>query len=257
MPPRSLSVCLWLAALLAPIPLAAQEAPLLTVLPRQEQVRRLELRADLRMIRKRYLEAIDLYEQALRLAPQNAVLMNKTGIAYHQLFRLNQARKYYERATKIDKTYAQAWNNLGTVHYAQKKYKKAIRYYKRALQHRPAYAAIRSNLGTALFAREKYQQALEQFRLALLLDPEVFQHRNLFGILMQDHTVEDRARFYYLVAKSFASLGYVDRCLFFLRRALEDGFPPTDIQQDPTFASLRDDERFQALFQQELTVIER
>ena len=72
------------AVLLAATAAAAQEAPLLTVLPRAEQVRRLELRADLRMIQKRYLEAIDLYQEALVLAPQNAVLLNKTGIAFHQ-----------------------------------------------------------------------------------------------------------------------------------------------------------------------------
>lgn len=246
-----------LLVLLAAVPWPAQEAPLLTVLPREEQVRQLELRADLRMIRKRYLEAIDFYEEALRLMPDNAVLMNKTGIAYHQLFRLGEARKYYERSAKTDESYAQAWNNLGAVHYARRNYKRAIRYYRRGLKYSPAYAAIRSNLGTAFFARKKYEQAMEQFRLALLLDPEVFQHRNIFGILMQDHTVEDRARFHYLVAKSFASLGYVEKCLYFLRRAMEDGFPPDQIQQDPAFALLGDDERFHALFIQPPPVIPR
>lgn len=236
---------------------AAQEAPLLTVLPRAEQVRQLELRADLRMVQKRYLEAIDFYREALLLSPQNPELLNKTGIAYHQLMRLDDARKYYERATKADKQYAHAWNNLGTIYYGQEKYKQAIRHYERALKVSPAQAAIHSNLGTALFARKKYDEALQEYRLALLLDPQVFEHRSLFGVLMQDFKVEDRARFNYLVAKGFASLGYVEQCIAYLRRALEDGYPPVQAQGDPAFALMREDERFQALFVEPPAAINR
>ncbi|MFQ5662343.1 MAG: tetratricopeptide repeat protein [Terriglobia bacterium] len=234
--------------LMVAVTAAAQEAPLLTVLPRQEQVRQLELRADLHMIRKHYLEAIDFYQEALRWAPRNSVLLNKTGIAFQQLSELKDAKKYYKRATKADKSYAAAWNNLGTVYYAQKNYKKAIRYYRRALKRSPVQGDIHLNLGTALFARKKYDQAVEEFRLALLLDPEVFRRRGLFGTLIQSRSVQDRARYYFMVAKSLASLGYVDRCVAYLRRALEDGFPSIEAQGDPAFVLVREDKRFQALF---------
>ncbi len=228
--------------------LPAQEAPLLTVLPRQELARQLELRADLQMIRKNYWQAVDLYQEAFRLTPDNAVLLNKTGIAYHQLSQLKDAKKYYERATKLDKAYAQAWNNLGAVHYARKDYKKAIRYYHRALELSPAQAAIRGNLGAALFARKKYDEALEELRLALLLNPQIFQQRNLFGILMQDYTVADRARFHFLLAKSFALLGNVESCLLYLRRSLEEGFPAEEAQADSAFFLVSEDRRFGELF---------
>ena len=237
--------------------LSAQEAPLLTVLPREEQVRQWEMRGDLSMVQKRYLEAVDFYQQALHLDARNPVLLNKTGIAYHQLLRLEDAKKYYERAGKLDENYAHAWNNLGTVYYGKKNYGKAIRYYRRALKLSPAQAAIHSNLGTALFARKQYEQALEEYRLALLLDPEVFEHHNLFGVLMQDYTVEDRAHFYFLLAKGFASLGDVERCVLYLRRALEDGLPAAVAQGDPAFAVVRDDPRFQSLFAEKPVVIER
>lgn len=235
----------------------AQEAPLLTVLPRDEQLRQLELRADLHMIRKRYPEAIDAYQQALRLQPRHPALLNKLGIAYHQLVRLGEAKKQYERATKADPTYAYAWNNLGTIHYAKKSYRRAIRHYRRALELSPAQAAFHSNLGTALFARKQYDQALEEFRLALLLDPEVFQQRSPFGVALKDYSVEDRARFNFMVAKSFAALGYAEQCLLFLRHALEQGWPAIEVQGDPTFAGLRDDARFQALFTEKPPLLPR
>ncbi len=251
MPRARFLPCLLLLVLAAPLApaaeLAAQEAPLLTLLPRDEEARQLELRADLQMIRKNYWQAIELYQQAQALFPGNAVLFNKIGIAYHQLGRLKDARKHYERATKVNKQYAQAWNNLGAVHYGQKNYRKAIQNYRRALEYSPAQAAIHGNLGAAMFARKKYDEALEEFRLALLLDPDVFQTRNLFGILMQDYTVHDRARFHFMLAKSYALLANVERCLLYLRRALEEGYPAEQLQADPAFALVSEDRRFQAL----------
>ncbi len=242
------AVCLWLVVLLvAPVGLA-QEAPYLTLAPREERVRQLELRGDLSMVRKRYLQAVDYYKQALELDRSNPTVLNKLGIAYHQLQDLGEAEDYYERAVEADENFAHAWNNLGTIRYAKEDYKDAIRYYRRALEANPALASVRSNLGTVYFARKKYDQAMEQYRLALLLDPEVFEHRSLFGILMQDHSVEDRARFYYVVAKSFATLGYVQKCLHYLRRALENGYPMEEAQNDPVFAYVSGDPRFEALF---------
>lgn len=232
---------------------ATQQAPLLTVLPREEQARRWEQRADLRMIQKRYPEAIDFYQQGLALQPRNPILLNKIGIVYHQLLGIDganfkRARKYYESATKADPNYAHAWNNLGTLYYSRKNYKKAIGYYRRALKVAPAQPAFHSNLGTALFARKKYAEAFEEYRLALLLDPEVFERSSLVGVVLKDQTVEDRARYQFILAKGFASLGYMEKCLLYLRRALEDGFSPGEAQGDPAFSLLRDDQRFQALF---------
>jgi len=253
LPPLALVLFL----LAAPLSLSAQEAPLLSAVPRSEYARRLELRADLKMIRKHYWEAIDLYNEALRHAAGNAVLLNKLGIAHHQLSNLPTAQKYYDRATKADPNYAQAWNNLGSVHYARKDYKRAIRYYERALTVGPTQAAIHGNLGAALFARKKFDQAFDQFRLALLLNPDIFQQRNLFGVLMQDYSTDDRARFHFLLAKGFASVASVERALFFLRSALENGFPMEEALADPAFDLVREDRRFQALFSNPPTPLPR
>ncbi len=226
----------------------AQEAPLLTVLPRTERVRQLQLQGDLHMVRKRYLEAIDAYGQALHESPRHPVLLNKIGIAYHQLSRLRDAKKYYELATEADKNYAYAWNNLGTAHYGMEKYGRAIRYYRRALKLDSSQASFHSNLGTALFARKQYAEAAEEFRLAVLLDPEVFRRRSSFGVVTQDFSVQDRARFNFLLAKTYAALGYTEDCLLALRHALDHGLPPEEARTDPAFAALHADERFQVLF---------
>ena len=203
-------------------------------------LRKLERSGDLQMARKDYRQAIPYYEKTLGLLePKIAVLNNKIGIAYHHQLQFDMAKKYYVIAIQEDRTYGEAINNLGTVYYGQKKYKSAIKQYKKALELMPNAASIHSNLGTAYFSRKKYDRALAAYRKALELDPEVFERRSTFGVLLQERSVENRARFHYFLAKTYAAAGVLDRALLYLRKALEDGFQDHDkIARDPAFAEL-------------------
>jgi tetratricopeptide (TPR) repeat protein len=212
-----------------------------------------ERRGDILMARKMYREAIELYLEA----PQDsAVVWNKVGIAYHQMMQLDAAKKRYERAIKLNSRYAEAINNLGTVFYAQKRYGKAIRNYKRALKIAPESASIYSNLGTAYFARKKYKEAMESYDTALRLDPEIFEHRSTYGVLLQERTVEERAKFHYYLAKTYAKAGQNERALLYIRKALEEGFNERKkLMEDPEFTALRDLPEFQALLTLEPRVL--
>jgi len=212
-----------------------------------------EARGDVFMARKMYREAIDSYEQA----PQNsAVVWNKMGIAYHQMTQLDAAMKRYRRAIHLDARYAEAINNLGTVYYAEKHYGRATSSYKRALKLAPGSASIYSNLGTAYFAEKRYKQAWEAYNAAFQLDPEVFEHRNTYGVLLQERTVEERARFHYYLAKIYAKQGQTDRALQYIRKALEEGFTDRKkLLQDPEFAALRDLPAFKELLKLEPRVL--
>jgi tetratricopeptide (TPR) repeat protein len=205
------------------------------------------------MARKMYREAIESYEQA----PQDsAVVWNKLGIAYHQMMQLDAAMKRYRRAIRLDAKYAEAINNLGTIYYAEKRYSKATGSYKHALKLAPGSASIYSNLGTAFFAEKKYKEAWEAYNTAFQLDPEVFEHRNTYGVLLQERTVEERAKFHYYLAKIYAKQGQQDRALQYIRKALEEGF--TDRKkflQDPEFATLRDLPEFKELLTLEPRVL--
>lgn len=212
-----------------------------------------ETRGDIFMAHKRFSEAIDAYKKA----PQNsAVIWNKTGIAYHQLAELNAARRCYERAIKINPRYAEGLNNLGTVYYSKRSYRKAIKYYKKALTISPQSASIYSNLGTAYFARRKYDDALQAYQQALTLDPEVFEHRSTQGVLIQERSVKERARYHYYLAKLYAKAGENERALQYIRKALEEGFKDRGkLKEDPEFSHLRDLPEFQQLLTVEPRVL--
>lgn len=204
-----------------------------------------ERRGDILMARKMYREAIETYQQALLDA---AVVWNKIGIAHHQMMQLDNARKYYDRAIKENPKYSEAINNLGTVFYAKKDYKKATSYYNKALVLAPKSASIWSNLGTAHFARKKYKEAFDAYEKALALDPEVFEHRNSYGVLLQERSVEDRAKFHYYLARAYAKAGMNDRALQYLRKALEEGLPERDkVAEAPEFAALKENAEFRQL----------
>lgn len=198
-----------------------------------------EQMGDLYMVRKQYREAADLYKKLSDQQPRNAVYLNKLGIALHQQLALGMALKYYERAVKMDPHYADAENNVGTIWYQRKKYGKAIKAYEKAIEMRDDMAVLYTNLGYAYFGDKKYQEAIASFRQALTLDPQVFDRtgsRN--GSILQDRGVEDHGKFYYMLAKSYAQAGDLERCLRYLRRAKDEGYKQiSDIQKDPAFAA--------------------
>ncbi len=212
-----------------------------------------ERRGDIFMARKMFREAVEMYKQA----PQDsAVIWNKMGIAYHQMLQLDTAKKNYEKALKINPKYSEALNNLGTVYYARKSYRRAISYYKRALRLAPKSASIYSNLGTAHFARKKYKEAFECYQTALSLDPEVFEHRGTYGVMLQERTVEERAKFHYFLAKTYAKAGEFDRAINYLRKAFEEGFKERQkVMEDPEFEKLRQTAEFQDLMKLEPKVL--
>ncbi|HZT38860.1 MAG TPA: tetratricopeptide repeat protein [Bryobacteraceae bacterium] len=194
-----------------------------------------EMRGDIYMARKQYRDAVEAYEQC----PQSAVIVNKIGIAYHQMLELDAAKKQYERAIKMNPRYAEALNNLGTVYYAKKSYRRAIGQYKKALKLAPDSASIYSNLGTAYWARKKYDQAMKAYEQALALDPEVFEHRSTAGVLLQERPIEERAKFHFYQAKLYAKQGITDRALLCLRKALEEGYKDRDkIAEQPEFKDM-------------------
>jgi tetratricopeptide (TPR) repeat protein len=198
-----------------------------------------EQMGDLYMVRKQYREAAEMFKKLADQNPRNPVYLNKLGIALHQQAALGLALKYYERAVKADPRYADAENNVGTIWYQRKKYHKAIRAYEKAIGMRNDMAVLYSNLGYAYFGERKYEEAISAFRRALTLDPLLFEHngsRN--GSILQDRSVDDRGRFDYMLAKSFAQAGDLDRCIHYLRKAKDEGYKDiADIKKDPAFAA--------------------
>ena len=192
-----------------------------------------EMRGDIFMARKMYREAID----AFRSGPaKDPVLLNKIGIAYHQLAQLDTARKSYEQALRVKADYVEAMNNIGTIYYAKKSYRRAISWYNKALKIAPEEsksASIYMNLGTAWFARKNYAECTKAYQAALRLDADVFERHGNFGVMLEERTVEERAKYHYYLAKLYAQNSRNELALQYLRKALEEGYKDKKLAEEP------------------------
>ena len=75
----------------------------------------------------------------------------------------------------------------------------------------------------------------------------MFERRSTVGTLLQDRSVQDRARYYYYLAQSYAGAGLYERALLSLRRALEEGIKKEKVLRDAAFESLWEKPEFQLL----------
>ena len=80
------------------------------------------------------------------------------------------------------------------------------------------------------------------------LDPDVFERTSRGGVQAQLPSPGDRARYDFTVAKLYAKMGYSDRSLEYLRKAMEEGYKDfKNVYKDVEFAGLRKDKRFAEL----------
>jgi tetratricopeptide (TPR) repeat protein len=210
----------------------------------------LELRGDIFVARKMYLDAIHTYEQVVIQDPKNAVVLNKIGVAYQQLGNYAHAESYYKRAVKADKTFSTSLNNLGTIQYDHENYRKAARYYKQAIKLHPDVATYYSNLAYAYAGDKRFSDAMDAFGSAISLDPNIFEHKGGSGAVIQQRSMADPGLFYFMVAKSYALVGDAEHCAHFLTIARDEGYKEFETaQKDPSFAKVIKDPRVQAVFQ--------
>ena len=97
---------------------------------------------------------------------------------------------------------------------------------------------------------------MAEYGKAFELDPDIFERSSRSGVSARMSSPDDRARFFYFLAKLYASKGEAEKSLLYLKKAMEEGFPDIDnVYKDAEFATLRKDQRFTELMAQRPTAI--
>jgi tetratricopeptide (TPR) repeat protein len=195
---------------------------------------------------KDYLQAIDYFKEALRKDKKNAEIYNKLGLAELARGNTDSARYAFERAVKLNSKYADALNNVGAVYFKEKNYNGATKYFKKAVALDETRATFHVNLGAAWFSQKKVDKAMKEYGRALELDPDVLNRTARVGITAQIASPEERAKFYYELAKIQAKRGDVDACLHCLMKAKENGYRElANVYKDEQFTRVWSDPRLQ------------
>jgi tetratricopeptide (TPR) repeat protein len=123
----------------------------------------------------RYDEAIECYDKALELNPQDADAWSGKGGCLMTMGRYEEAVNYYNTALEINPQHTMAWSGKGGCLICLGRYNEAIECYDKALELNPKDALAWHSKGSCLMSLRRFRQAIECFDRALKISPQYAQ----------------------------------------------------------------------------------
>jgi hypothetical protein len=111
--------------------------------------------------------AHSMYQQFLRLKPNEAAGWNNLGRVYQERHLLDEAERCFRRAAKIDPTDAVTWSNLGLVYIERCDPEQSINFSLKALGIEPDFRNCRHNLGLAYLMTQRWKEGWEAFEASV------------------------------------------------------------------------------------------
>lgn len=130
---------------------------------------------DVHLREGRFRQAMKLYLEAEKLAPEDPELKFRIGLVYADYYkRLEDAERYYKQAIQLRKNYSEAYNNLGHVYLRQRRWDDAIAMFEKALDNLFYRTPEKAYYNMAVAYRNKGddEKALEYYQMALELKPQ-------------------------------------------------------------------------------------
>ena len=123
-------------------------------------------------VQGRFEEAIDQFQRALRIDPNDPDATYNLGNALAQQGNFEVAGKQLQHALEINPGNAMAAYDLGNVRARQGRFEEAIDQFQRALKIDPRLTRAHYNVGSLLSQQGKLDEAITHFRQVMLLAPE-------------------------------------------------------------------------------------
>ncbi|HZE70398.1 MAG TPA: tetratricopeptide repeat protein [Pyrinomonadaceae bacterium] len=127
-------------------------------------------------------QAVEAFQQALKLDPDLAEAHFRLGLAYEALNKAEEAEAAYKAAIEAYKAFltdnpndAEAHYNLGQTYAALRLYSEAVKEYRQATRLKEDDSDIYCDLGMALTRLAQYDEAANAFSKSLEIDPENYR----------------------------------------------------------------------------------
>jgi len=117
------------------------------------------------------LEAVEIYQNILRLDPGHAPAAINLGTILYNQRQFAAAERLYRQAAEADANYALAWFDLGNVLDELQRLSEAVEAYRNAIRLAPGYADAHYNLALAYERQNERRKALRHWVAYLKLDP--------------------------------------------------------------------------------------
>jgi Flp pilus assembly protein TadD len=131
------------------------------------------LLADLALARGENEQALNIYRSLIETHPNEALLLERGGIASLRLGRLAEATTLLDRATRAPGAGWRAWNARGVLADRESRWDEADAAYANAAQLEPSRAEVANNQGWSMMLRGRWSEALAAFERAAAIDPRL------------------------------------------------------------------------------------
>lgn len=113
---------------------------------------------------KRFQEASEAYEQALKIQPKFPIALNNLGNTLRYLGRVDEADRRFQQAIDLKPDYFNAYRNRGTLHAWSGRIDLALRYYADAMRLHPQDAELHRNLGVISLLQGNFEVGWKEYR---------------------------------------------------------------------------------------------
>ena len=121
---------------------------------------------------KQYPQTVEFLSKALQIKPDDADANSNLGLALKVLGRLDEALASYDKAIAIKPDHADAYYNRGIALRELKLLDEAIASYDKAISIKPDYADAYSNRGVALQELKHFEEAIASYDKAISIKPD-------------------------------------------------------------------------------------
>ncbi len=117
-------------------------------------------------------EAIPVIEKLLQMAPNAAGAYDMLGSIYDDDKQFDKAIEYYKKGISVDSTYQRLYFNLSISYYRQQKYAEAEDYAISAIKHDPKHASSMRAYAMATYKEQKRDRSLLAWCSFLMMEPQ-------------------------------------------------------------------------------------
>ena len=156
-------------------------------------------RGNFRLASNKYDEAIEDYNEAIKLNPHYARSYKNRGLAYYTKGDISRAIDDYTKAIELDPDNAYVYNNRGTAYSEKGEFSLALKDLNRAIELKPDLAEAYFYRGVTYYRNGDVNFAIEDYNTAIKLRYDYARAYNNRGIAYRDkgdveHAIEDYSK---------------------------------------------------------------
>ncbi|MBI4501037.1 MAG: tetratricopeptide repeat protein [Gemmatimonadetes bacterium] len=146
----------------------------------------LQAMAEVQLLKRDYLAALDLYDSLIADLPDSSKLWNERGVVLQQLGRPADAVASYRKATDLSPGYGRALNNLAVALALAGDHDESLTLFRDAIRALRGSEIPRLNLGLLLFKLRRFQLALQAYRQILEVAEDSGAAWNGVGVVLME-----------------------------------------------------------------------